>query len=197
MPVDYVHDLQNVYRQLLDSMARPGKINELLKEPERSNENLPCFDATLLTALTLLDGEVTFYIISGQQAELADKFSSYTLAKQTEIDEADFIFAMQDAPIQAILEGLDCCKCGSLENPQHSATWLIESNTLTNDPSVTLTGPGIQHYETLQTEVPQTIWAKRNAISQEFPLGIDMIFIDDKARTACVPRSTIVDCGVA
>ncbi|WP_174613008.1 phosphonate C-P lyase system protein PhnH [Virgibacillus ihumii] len=193
MPVDYVHDLQNVYRELLDGLSRPGEIKVIKDSMETVDKDLPCFHSSFLTALTLLDGEVSFHIISKQQSKIAEKVSAYTMAKHVAPDEADFVFAFKDASEKEIVDVLNVCKFGDLENPQYAATWIIESESLSNSPGVTLKGPGIKKQMMLNTDCPLAVWAKRNEFRQEFPLGIDVIFVDKRARAACIPRSTIVE----
>jgi len=56
---DITMDTQRVFRNLLESISYPGrKINIYSDE----NYGVELFDTTIEVALTLLDGEVTFFI---------------------------------------------------------------------------------------------------------------------------------------
>ena len=64
--------------------------------------NLPCYDATLLSAMTFLDAEVTFHILSEDKKDLIEKISEYTAAKFAPINEADFIIVLREDTEEAI-----------------------------------------------------------------------------------------------
>ncbi|ARF17662.1 phosphonate C-P lyase system protein PhnH [Sporosarcina ureae] len=192
MAIDQVHDLQYVYRKLLHSMSRPGTISSITEPVNRMDYSIPCSEALLLTAMALLDGEVTFHIVSDEHQELIEKISEYTSAKYASIDEADFVIVLREDKEQEIRRALEQCKVGSLIDPQQSSTWLIESSVLENDGETVLKGPGIQSEVSLQTGFPVTLWQARNQRTNEFPMGIDLIFIDQASQIACVPRTTAV-----
>ncbi|PIC76663.1 phosphonate C-P lyase system protein PhnH [Sporosarcina sp. P19] len=192
MAIDQVHDLQYVYRKLLHSMSRPGTISSITEPVKRMDYSIPCSEALLLTAMALLDGEVTFHIVSDEHQELIEKISEYTSAKYASIHEADFVIVLREDKEQEIRHALEQCKVGSLIDPQQSSTWLIESSVLENDGEIVLKGPGIQSEVSLQTGFPVTLWQARNQRTNEFPMGIDLIFIDQASQIACVPRTTAV-----
>lgn len=84
---DDVHDTQKIFRIMLDSMARPGKINVL---PSiyllRKDENF-----LYLIAKTLLDIEVTFCFLP-QNNFLEYQIKQDTGSSTAPIDKADYIF---------------------------------------------------------------------------------------------------------
>ncbi|RDW15762.1 phosphonate C-P lyase system protein PhnH [Oceanobacillus arenosus] len=192
MAIDQVHDMQQVYRKLLQSMSRPGTISSIREIAERVEYKLPCYRATFLSVMTLLDAEVTFHILSEKNQELIEKISEYTLAKYAAITEADFVIVLQDDTEASIIEAMERCKNGNLLDPQHSATWIIESPLIAKEAELTLTGPGIKQEAQLQVGLTPEIWQTRNERASEYPLGIDFIFIDEQAQLACVPRTTSV-----
>ena len=63
---------------------------------ERVDMNLPCYDATVLSAMTFLDAEVTFHILSEDKKDLIEKISEYTAAKFAPINEADFVIVLRE-----------------------------------------------------------------------------------------------------
>ncbi|GAA0432072.1 hypothetical protein GCM10008983_05820 [Lentibacillus halophilus] len=190
MAMVQTHDLQQVYRKLLHSMSRPGTISIMEENVHQSDNGLPCNHASFLTMMTLLDGEVTFHIISENQTDLYNKISEYTLAKPAPIQEADYIIALRDVSENKVIQAMEQCKIGNLIDPQLSATWIIESETLSNNGELLLTGPGIKEKEQLHTRFTKNMWQSRNEQTKEHPLGVDVIFTDDIARIACVPRTT-------
>lgn len=192
MAIDQVHDLQHVYRKLLHSMSRPGTISSISEPMKRMDYNVRCSDAILLSAMALLDGEVTFHILSDERKELIEKLSEYTSAKYAPIREADFVIVFQEDIEEAIQRAIEQCKIGSLIDPQQSSTWIIGSPFLQNDGDLALEGPGIQSEAFLHTGFSPALWQARNNRTKEFPMGIDLIFVDDTSQIACVPRTTVV-----
>lgn len=163
MAIDQVHDLQLTYRNLLHSMSRPGTISSVEKAAAQADYKLPCYDTTLISAMALLDAEVTFYILSEARQDLIEKISEYTLARFAPAEEADYVIVLRDDTEAAIIETLQKCKNGSLADPQESATWIIESSPMSNDGEMWLAGgPGMK--DTLQLDVSFTtpMWEARN-----------------------------------
>ncbi|HLR68908.1 phosphonate C-P lyase system protein PhnH [Virgibacillus alimentarius] len=193
MLIDQVHDLQYVYRRLLHSLSRPGTISSIQKSAEKVDHSLPCFDATLLCAMTLLDAEVSFHILPNDDGDLIEKISEYTLANYAPITEADYIFVLCGTTETMITGAMEDCKIGTLINPEHSATWIMESKTLTNHDGVTLSGPGIKHTAKLHLDYTVGMWNERNERTKEYPLGIDLIFVDNEAQITGVPRTSIIE----
>ncbi|MCZ8534740.1 phosphonate C-P lyase system protein PhnH [Psychrobacillus psychrodurans] len=192
MTFDQVHDLQQVYRLILHSMSRPGTISSLTDIAERVDMNLPCYDATILSAMTFFDAETTFHILSEDQQELIEKISEYTSAKYAPINEADFVIVLREDTETAIQTAINKCKNGTLIDPQLSSTWIIESTLLSNEGELTLRGPGIQHTAQLHTSFDHSMWHARNEKTKEYPLGIDLIFTDENAQVVCIPRTTSI-----
>ncbi|MDI2587300.1 phosphonate C-P lyase system protein PhnH [Psychrobacillus sp. NEAU-3TGS] len=193
MAIDQVHDLQQVYRKILHSMSRPGTISSLADNAKKVDFDLSCFHATFLSAMTFLDAEVTFHILSSTQQRLIDKISAYTSSKYAPINEADFIIVLQEDTEESIQHAFLECKNGTLIDPQHSSIWIMESSILSNSGELTLTGPGIQHEARLHTSLSPLLWQARNERTKEYPLGIDLIFTDENAQVVCIPRTTTVE----
>ncbi|WP_059103105.1 phosphonate C-P lyase system protein PhnH [Shouchella shacheensis] len=193
MVIDEVHDLQQVYRKILHCMSRPGTISSLKEGVEHGDLDVPCYDATFLSALTLLDAEVSFAVVSENSPFFSETLAAYTLAKVAPTHEADYIIVLQDASEHAVLEALHQCKVGQLIDPQRSATWIMERSLIENQAELRLTGPGIQEEAVLKMGFPSKMWQVRNERVKEYPLGIDMICTDVQAQLVCIPRTTKVD----
>ncbi|WP_231710845.1 phosphonate C-P lyase system protein PhnH [Gracilibacillus suaedae] len=192
--IDQIHDLQQVYRNILHSMSRPGNISKLNSITKKLKEEFPCNHAFFLSALTFLDAEVTFHVIANEvkKERLTEIISSYTMSKTDTVDQADFILMLQDAPEYQIEQAFIECKVGNLRDPQLSATWILESDLLSNSAGLSLSGPGINGVQQLQTGLSPSFWQKRNEKVKEYPLGIDVILADFSSQVACIPRTTSV-----
>lgn len=194
MTIDYVHDLQNVYRNILHSMTRPGAVSSFEKAAENMDDGLPCYQGTFLIALTLFDAETSFCIVSDHhQHELSEKIAEYTLASCVAADSADYVIVLSDAAEEKILRAMGQCKNGTLVNPEHSSTWIMENKIMTSGSNMVLTGPGIHETSRIRVNVSPEVWKARYRRTEEYPLGIDLIFIDEASRMICIPRTTAVD----
>ncbi|WP_298831200.1 phosphonate C-P lyase system protein PhnH [uncultured Planococcus sp.] len=189
MAIDQIHDLQQVYRKLLHSMSRPGTISSIEQETENMDVDFGCADALMLSAMVLLDAEVTFHVLSKKRRDLIEKISEYTSARCVPLQEADFIIVLQEDGESEILEAMAQCKIGNLIDPQQSSTWIIETPALSNKGGLLLTGPGIETEAHLAMRQSSEFWQARDSRIKEYPMGIDMIFADGSSQVACLPRT--------
>lgn len=189
MKLDIVHDIQISYRKLIDSLSRPGLIADLAEEAEKLDAGTGCLPATRILAQMLLDTEVSFKVVSPQEAEVTHFFGQLTYAKEADITHADYIFVLGDAAPGDLLRALQTAKIGELQNPHCSATLIIEAASLAEGSGWRLTGPGIRteaHISMRLEEGWDIVRAERNA---EFPLGLDLIFVDRRHRLLALPRT--------
>lgn len=189
MAIDQVHDLQFVFREILHTMSRPGQIQSLENLAGKNEFDLPMFDATLFTIMTLFDAEVSFHVLPASEHQVIEKVAGYTLATHTTVEEADFIIALRHAKEAEIIEAMEACKEGTLIDPHSAATWVVETAFSDQLVPVNLTGPGIKEQTTLHA-LSSKIWEARNTKNSEFPLGNDLILTDENLQIACVPRTT-------
>lgn len=190
MLMDRVHDTQEVFRMTLDCMAKPGVIQEMMYISEPP---VYCSSAMFLQAITLLDGEVSFHVIGQNSTQVENYFSSITFSKVAPIEEANYIFILQGVDSQMIQAAIQQANIGTLENPHQSATILLEVEQLSNNEQLKFTGPGIQEMHIVQIAGSDQWIAKRAERNREYPLGIDFILIDEKARLMCIPRTTRIE----
>lgn len=192
MKLDMVHDIQAAYRKLIDSMSKPGIISDLSEEAEKLELFQGCLPATYIAAQMLLDTEVTFKVVSERVGEVTHLLSQSTYAKESALEEADFIFVLRDAAPGYLYCALETAKVGELMDPHCSATVIIETESLSCGTKLRLSGPGIQ------TTAPAEIHAAEDWIdiraerNKEFPLGLDLIFTDTSHRILALPRTTQV-----
>lgn len=198
MAIDVVHDTQEVFREILHCMSRPGTIKSIAEVSERLERKTFCQNATFLSAMTLLDAEVGFHVVGENTASNEELFSAYTLSKLADLKEADYIFIMQDAEKLFIQDVFTQAKKGTFIDPQHSATIIIETEMLLNEQHLTLEGPGISNTESVKIAASEYWVNARAEANKEYPLGVDMILIDRQSNIMCLPRTTIIqDCEVS
>ncbi|PRR84375.1 phosphonate C-P lyase system protein PhnH [Clostridium vincentii] len=190
MKLDSIHDLQGVYRKVLNAMARPGVIENINQEAEKVDIELDCFKGTFLLMLMLLDGEVTFHIISENTMNITSLVSQMTYAKIRPLDEADYIFVLSDANSKRLALAYRKSKIGDLVNPNSSATIIAEFEEIKKGTQLELVGPGIKEANRISISESRAWIRARKEKNQEYPLGIDGIYIDKKGNVMCLPRTT-------
>jgi alpha-D-ribose 1-methylphosphonate 5-triphosphate synthase subunit PhnH len=177
---DEVFDAQEHFRSILDSLARPGRINPL--HPVKLNPPPGLNHASVLVALALMDADVTFHVVHDDRGESA-YLTANTRAADAPLEEAAFIFAEGADPAE-ILESADC---GSLPYPDTSASLILQLKAaspqpLTDGLRLKVEGPGVDGDSVLFVRGlnPDLLLAlmARNA---EFPMGIDSVltFVDE------------------
>ncbi|MBZ4665414.1 phosphonate C-P lyase system protein PhnH [Mahella sp.] len=186
---DPVFDAQWVYRQLLDAMARPGKICSVLKPPMTS------------IALTLLDNEVTFAIAGRGSADEERHIRWLTGSSPAPWDRADYIFAEGALEDKQIAEIMHMAKRGSLLRPDESATIILSVEELGKGKQpggyiLRISGPGVEHERFCAVKGLSSCWMRlREIVDAEYPMGIDMIITDEKGEIIALPRTTIIKAG--
>ncbi|KMY51517.1 phosphonate C-P lyase system protein PhnH [Peribacillus loiseleuriae] len=190
MKLDVVHDLQAVYRKLVDATSRPGTVMDLQREVRALDVQANCLSATILFALTVLDPEVTFKVITKQEETVSRLINQLTYSKSVDVSDADFIFILEDALHEEMEEALNQAKVGNLSNPHESAMIILEVSDVTKGKSMKLSGPGIQGETILNMQNVPNWMAMRNEKNVEFPLGIDMYFLDHQHQLLAIPRTT-------
>lgn len=190
MNLDVVHDIQTVYRKLVTATSRPGISVVLEREAKTLDVQMECLSSTILLALTVLDHEVTFNVIAKEEEEVSRMINQLTYSKPVDLPEADFIFILQDASEEQMKEALTKAKVGDLFNPHESAMIILEVPDVTKGDSMILSGPGIQDESFISLPNVSAWIGVRNEKNIEFPLGIDMYFVDQQDRLIALPRTT-------
>ena len=192
MKLDSIHDLQGVYRKVLNAMSRPGVIENIKEEAEKVDIEMDCFKGTFLLMLMLLDGEVTFNIISEDPMSITSLVSQMTYAKIRPLDEADYIFVLKDANSKKLALAYRKGKLGDLVNPNSSATIIAEFEQIKEGSQLEFIGPGIKEVNRISISENRSWIRARKEKNQEYPLGLDGIYIDENSNVMCLPRTTQV-----
>ncbi len=191
---DEVFHSQAHYRALLDSMARPGKINPLENVPLSPP---PGFDrASACVALALLDSDVSFSALHAAEG-VAAYVASTTNAREVDDTAADFQFAEGARAAEAIAR----TRAGTLLYPETGATVVVSVSKLSPEPipdsvALTLRGPGIESETRLWVSgIAPMALDELQEKNQEHPMGVDTVLCCEAAhvpQVACIPRTTSV-----
>lgn len=189
MTHDAVRAMQQIYRVLLDAMAHPGLVYQLITHPQISIDESTAHPAVASVLLTLADHEVSLHIDGGDDAleQLLVRRLRVSIVPAT---EADFVVTRLATLDPTLLRRV---KRGSLEYPEDGATVIIVCDALTaaDGSRLTLRGPGIR--EALSVRLPGlselVLRARAEAVSG-YPPGIDILLVDDAGRVIGLPRTT-------
>lgn len=169
---------QQMFRVLLETMSRPGSVQQLPTD---------LYDSTAGKALlaTLLDGEVT---LSDRHGQLSASDWPLLQAESVESVLADYIFC--DGGKAPDFEP----RLGTLSCPDEAATIIIQVRSLLEgNIQLKLKGPGIQDCTMLEVAGLSSAWLEsREDWVCAFPLGVDIFIVDDR-HIVGLPRTTAVE----
>ena len=186
---DTVFDAQQHFRLLLDSMARPGKINSFPATDILPPEGLG--QAAALTAFALLNPDVTYYIAADNRDDIAAYLLVNTASRQADISVADYIFLQEGHDAL----GLSEARIGTPIYPEDSATLIAGAILVSEQPhegslAITLKGPGVNgEAKVFVSGINAGLLDFVNEQNAEYPLGTDLIITDRHNNILCIPRS--------
>jgi alpha-D-ribose 1-methylphosphonate 5-triphosphate synthase subunit PhnH len=186
--VEPVLDAQAAFRATLDTMSRPGRIEELTV---RLDQPAGVDAATAAVCLTLLDIDTPVWLAPHVAADRVAAWIAFHTG-------APIAPAAADAAFAVVLDGsalptLDTFGWGTDEEPQRGATLIVQVPALAGQDGWTLAGPGIATRATLRVDgLPESFVAERRAMNVAFPRGLDIVFTSG-ARLAALPRTTILE----
>jgi alpha-D-ribose 1-methylphosphonate 5-triphosphate synthase subunit PhnH len=186
----HVIETQRIFRNLLDGMARPGKLQSLPLYSE-----LEMKWPILAVARTLLDHEVRFS--AKQVGEWREWVELMTMSVAVEIEEADYVF--WDARQASSFDGE--LKLGTELDPELGATLILLVDQIADTQldnlqgvSLTLSGPGVRDvrrvYVTGLNKHLISLWQSQQSL---YPLGTDWMLVDMSGTMIGLPRSTQIE----
>lgn len=177
---DFVHDAQETFRILLNAMANPGRPETFGTYAAKFTEH----GEWLALAMTLLDGEVTYY--SDFDEGLKKEIHFLTGAREALPEEADFIFLEDCKTPGAILEK---AKGGTYEEPHKSAMIVVKSKEEPEE-AIRLEGPGVPpEGREMETGQMERDWIDaRDQREYEYPRGVELLFLRPGCRIVAVTR---------
>jgi alpha-D-ribose 1-methylphosphonate 5-triphosphate synthase subunit PhnH len=185
-----MHTIQSAYRLLLNAMSFPGSIVSLQKQAKSINYISKSHSCILLLGLMLLDAEVSFCILSKQSDHVSAMLKQLTYSRAVLLDEADYIFILEDISDGDIHQAFTKSKNGSLLSPHQSSTLIMHVPSISAGGNLQLTGPGIEHSRSIGIEGAKKWLPLRKKKNVEYPLGIDLILLDSLHDMVCLPRTT-------
>jgi alpha-D-ribose 1-methylphosphonate 5-triphosphate synthase subunit PhnH len=193
MPLDSVHDIQSAFRKIMRAMAYPGEVVDLGVEAGKIDLSFSFNKAVMLIALTILDAETRFAVFSDDGEGDGGLISQMTYSKTTTSEKADFLFVI--GPARDARAALDEARIGSLVDPHLGATIIVEASRITGTGPLALSGPGVAGSKRIGIERDGSWVSLRERKNAEFPMGIDLIFVDPEGRLVALPRTTRIGAG--
>ncbi|MGJ3507446.1 phosphonate C-P lyase system protein PhnH [Enemella sp. A6] len=178
-------ECQQVFRILLDALARPGQPGHL---PEIGDPlDLP------LLALTDLTTPVAALDPTEEEQACTEAVVALTQAPLTAADSARFVISHRE-PDPAAFASLHR---GSNERP-HEAALLIQAAMIAEQPQPDfdtweLTGPGIADSTQVHLAgLDRDFFAVREQLVADYPRGVDVLLIDPIGTVLGLPRTTTI-----
>jgi alpha-D-ribose 1-methylphosphonate 5-triphosphate synthase subunit PhnH len=179
---DPVLDAQSAFRAVLEAMSRPGRIQRLQRPPAPPAPLSPASGAVLLT---LADSGTPLFLDAGRDAEEWVRFHAGCPLVADPV-EAEFVL------VAALPPKLSTLRAGTDEDPQTSATLILQVEALEEGAGWHLTGPGIEHAHRLRvTGALPGFAAEWAANAARFPRGVDVILCAGDT-IAALPRSVSI-----
>jgi alpha-D-ribose 1-methylphosphonate 5-triphosphate synthase subunit PhnH len=180
---DPVLESQACFRAVLDALARPGTLHAAgagLIAPA------PLVPAAAAVLLTLVDGETGLWMAADFAASRDWIGFHCGTVPVAAVDTASFVLAT-DLPDLAALDA------GSDEQPDASATVIVQVAALGRGRALRLSGPGLRQPAVLEVDgLPEdfpALWAANHAL---FPRGVDLLLCCGTT-LAALPRSVRVE----
>ena len=202
--------LQAAFRALLDAMARPGELAELPEAPARvaAEATRMGVSAAALELVDVLLDAATSFAVAGPDAEtLSRAVAGRTHALVKPVADAAFVLVGTGVRGEEAADAVRAASAGTLVAPHLGATVLVECGSLVGLDEhgartgfasglgeleeFELSGPGVNGSSRLTLDRGDVMRA-RVARGDEFPCGIDLVFVDGAGHVACVPRSSAV-----
>jgi alpha-D-ribose 1-methylphosphonate 5-triphosphate synthase subunit PhnH len=177
-----VRDAQGCFRAVLDAMSHPGRIARVTGVTAPG----PLSDAAGAVLLTLADHETPVWLdpAASETRKWIEFHCGAPIVASPETCDFAMAFSLPD---------LDRLPAGTHEEPQSSATVVLQIERFGAGKSFRLTGPGLREPAILTVAgLPSdfaSIWRRNHA---SFPLGIDLILCAGDRLTA-LPRTVSIE----
>lgn len=182
---DPVRESQAVFREVMECMARPGRITRFDRAPEAP---AGVDKAAGAVALTLFDFETLVWLdpaLAESEAEAWLRFHcGCPLTKKAQDAAFALVTDIAKAPVMAAFNQ------GDAKYPDRSTTVILQIAALEGGPTVTLSGPGIQTTTDIAPQgLPQDFWSQLETNQAQFQFGVDVLLVADD-RLLALPRTT-------
>jgi alpha-D-ribose 1-methylphosphonate 5-triphosphate synthase subunit PhnH len=177
-----VRDAQSCFRAVLDAMARPGRVAQVIGVAGPG----PLDGATAAVLLTLVDHETPLWL--DPDAGQARRWIEFHCGAPIVAEQSACGFALAMA-----LPDLGRLSSGTHESPETSATIICQVRSFVAGSVFRLSGPGLREPVRVTIDgLPRdfvSIWRRNHAL---FPRGIDLILCAGDQLTA-LPRTVSIE----
>ena len=181
---DLVLGAQNVFRAVMDALARPGTVQSIASDAAPPAPLTPELGAV---ALTLCDHDTLGWlgpVLAANETVMAWLAFHCGAPVTADIGEAAFALVSD----VALLPSLDSFGQGTDEYPDRSTTVVLAAAAAPR--AVTLKGPGIKDRLTAELPLPGGDFIDQWAENRErFPRGVDLLLVRD-GTVVGLPRTT-------
>jgi alpha-D-ribose 1-methylphosphonate 5-triphosphate synthase subunit PhnH len=176
-------DAQSCFRAVLEAMSRPGKI---LRIGAKLTPPAGLCLAAAATLLTLADATTTVSLPEGTQAA-QEWLIFHTGVRVVPASAADFVLASERPKFNSLRQGTD-------DEPETSATLVLQVSSLGSGRRVRLSGPGIETTSELDLPLDDNFIQEWQAQRRRNPRGIDVLLCASECVVA-VPRGITMEAG--
>jgi alpha-D-ribose 1-methylphosphonate 5-triphosphate synthase subunit PhnH len=183
---DKVLSAQSTFRSVMDAMARPGTVQQVVASVGAPG---PMMRGTAAIALTLFDHDTPIWLDArmSETSEVAKWLKFHSGAPVLD-DPSICSFALIGNG--NALPDLSRFSFGNNEYPDRSTTLILQVDSLKHGSSFELRGPGVDGAATLRAMIEPVDLFERLAINETlFPRGIDVVLVSGEAIVA-IPRTT-------
>jgi alpha-D-ribose 1-methylphosphonate 5-triphosphate synthase subunit PhnH len=183
---DKVLSAQSTFRSVMDAMARPGTVQQVIASVGTPG---PMMRGTAAIALTLFDHDTPIWLDArmSETSEVAKWLKFHSGAPVLE-DPSVCHFALIGNG--SALPDLSRFSFGTNEYPDRSTTLILQVDSLKHGSAFELSGPGIDGTALLRAMIDPVDLFERLAINETlFPRGIDVVLVSGEAIVA-IPRTT-------
>jgi alpha-D-ribose 1-methylphosphonate 5-triphosphate synthase subunit PhnH len=183
---DKVLSAQTTFRSVMDAMARPGSVQQVVAAVGTPGSIMR---GTAAIALTLFDHDTPIWLDAkfSETTEVA-KWLKFHSSAPVVADSSIASFALiGDA---AAFPDLNRFAFGTNEYPDRSTTLILQVESLTQGREYRLSGPGIDSIALVRATIaPKDLFDRLAINATLFPRGIDVVLVADDAIVA-IPRTT-------
>jgi alpha-D-ribose 1-methylphosphonate 5-triphosphate synthase subunit PhnH len=183
---DKVLSAQSTFRSVMDAMARPGSVQQVV-----ANVGTPfsVMRGTAAIALTLFDHDTPIWLDS-KMSETSEVTKWLKFHSGAPVIEDSSICSFALIGKAGALSDLSRFSFGSNEYPDRSTTLIVQVESLTEGKTYELQGPGIDGSAILRATIEPKDLFERLAVNEGlFPRGIDVVLVSGEAIVA-IPRTT-------
>jgi alpha-D-ribose 1-methylphosphonate 5-triphosphate synthase subunit PhnH len=189
---DKVLSAQTTFRSVMDAMARPGSVQQVVSAVGTPGSVMR---GTAAIALTLFDHDTPIWLDAklSETAEVA-KWLKFHSSAPVVADPSIASFALiGDA---AAFPDLNRFSFGTNEYPDRSTTLILQVESLTQGNEYRLSGPGIDGIAILRATIaPKDLFDRLAINAPLFPRGIDVVLVADDSIVAITRTTRLIAKG--